>query len=124
MRALENHPSIITPSIRKNKLGQEFLPSHTLTENGVLVVRSSEVTHFTQLLEDAPQEEKIITSNERNSLLVLIAALCRHSDFDWNQRGIATSLVAITDLLGVTLSNDTIRKILKQLDPAISSRSK
>jgi len=125
MRALENDPSIISPHIRRNKFGSEFVPCHKLSEVGsVLIVRSSEITHFIEYLEDEHKEEKPLTTNERNSLLVLIATLCKEAKVDWNQRGITASLVAMTSLAGTPLSPDTVLKIVKQIDPAIESRSK
>jgi hypothetical protein len=93
-------------------------------EEHVLVIRTDEVTRFIQTLEDTPQEAKPLTSNEKNSLLVLIAALCKEANVDWCQRGVTTSLVAMTDLIGAPLTDDTILKILKQIPPAIESRSK
>jgi hypothetical protein len=93
-------------------------------EEHVLVIRTDEVTRFIQTLEDTPQEAKPLSSNEKNSLLVLIAALCKEANVDWSQRGVTTSLEAMTDLIGAPISDETIRKILKQIDPAIESRSK
>tara|TARA_R110000737_G_scaffold343453_1_gene369438 strand:- start:9465 stop:10322 length:858 start_codon:yes stop_codon:yes gene_type:complete len=125
MRAYENHPMIINPRVRSNQAGSEFSPCSRLSEvDGVLIIKSSEVNHFIQSLEATSKDEKPLATNEKNSLLVLIAALCKEADVDWNQRGITTSLVAMTDLIGAPLSDETIRKILKQIDPAIDSRSK
>jgi hypothetical protein len=92
-------------------------------QENVLVVKTKEVTRFIQSLEDSPQEKEL-TTNEKNSLLVLIAALCNEADVDWNRRGIATALVSMTEVVGAPLSDETIRKILKQIDSAIESRSK
>ena len=89
-----------------------------------LVLRTSEINRFIQSLEDTPIQNKVLTTNEKNSLLVLIAALCKQVSTDWNQRGLSASLVAMTDLIGAPLSDETIRKILKQIDSAIDSRSK
>jgi len=93
-------------------------------EESVLVIRTSEVTRFIQSLENTPQEAKPLTSKERNSLLVLLGAVLNGSDIDPNQRGISTSLVRMTELIAAPLSDDTILKILKQIKPAIESRSK
>jgi len=124
MRALENNPIIVKPLIRKDKGGLEFVPSKCLSyENCVLVIRTDEVIRFIQSMESTPQEVKPLVSNERNSLLVLIAALCKEAKVDYGQRGISTSLVKMTELNGASLTDDTIRKILKQIEPAISVRS-
>ncbi|QDF75996.1 MULTISPECIES: hypothetical protein [Shewanella] len=87
------------------------------------VIRTSEITRFAQSLEDAAHE-KALTTNEKYSLLVLVAALCKEANVDYSQRGIATSLVAMTELIGAPITDDTVRKILKQIPQAIESRSK
>jgi hypothetical protein len=92
-------------------------------EEHVLVIRTDEVTRFIQTLEDKPQEATLLTPKERNSLLVLLGAVCKHADIDPSQRGITTSLVAMTGLIAAPLSDDTIRKILNQIGPAIESKS-
>lgn len=102
-----------------------YYPSGGLDEHDyVLVVKTKEVTRFIQSLEDTPPEAKPLTSKERNSLLVLIGALCKQVDIDPNQRGVTSSLVAMTELIGAPLTDDTIRKILNQIESAIDSRSK
>jgi hypothetical protein len=57
MRALENDPLIVTPSIRRSKYGLEFVPCHKFSEvGGVLIVRNSEITTIINLLGGSPQE--------------------------------------------------------------------
>jgi len=110
---------------REYERERNYFPSGGLDEHDyVLVIKTNEVTRFIQSLEDTPQEAKPLTSKERNSLLVLLGAVCNHSDIEPSQRGIATSLVAMTELIGAPLTDDTIRKILNQIEPAIESRSK
>jgi hypothetical protein len=102
-----------------------YFPSGGLDKHDyVLVVKTKEITRFIQSLEETPPEAKPLTSKERNSLLVLLGAVCKNSDIDPSQRGIATSLVAMTELIGAPLTDDTIRKILSQIEPAIETRSK
>lgn len=109
----------------KNKHEYNYFPSGGLDEHDyILVLKTNEVTRFIQSLEDTPLEAKPLTSKERNSLLILLGAVCKHSDIEPSQRGIATSLVAMTELIGAPLTDDTIRKILNQIEPAIESRSK
>ena len=102
-----------------------FYPSGGLGEHDyVLVVRTEEITRFIQSLEGLSETEKPLSSKERNSLLVLIGALCKEVDIDPGQRGVAASLVAMTENLGAPLTDDTIRKILKQIPDAIELRNK
>ena len=102
----------------------DYYPAGGLPKDCVLVIRTKEITRFIQSLEDNPAPEKPLTSKERNSLLVLIGALCKEADIDPNERGVATSLVAMTENLGSPLTDDTIRKILNQIDNAVDLRSK
>lgn len=90
----------------------------------IIVIRTNEVTRFIQTLEQTSVNEKPLSATERNTLLVLIGAMCKELKIDPNQRGVAGSLVAMTENLGASLSDDTIRSILKQIEDAVSSRSK
>jgi hypothetical protein len=107
------------------KREDNYFPSGGLGEHDyVFVVRTNELNRFIKSLEDDTLDEKPITSKERNSLLVLIGALCNEVHIDPKQRGVAASLVAMTELVGAPLTDDTIRKILSQIESAIDSRSK
>jgi len=102
-----------------------YYPAAGLPHDSVLVVRTKAIMDFIQSLDESPKEQsKPLTSKERNSLLVLIAALCKDAGIDYNQRGIATSLEKMTEILGAPVTDDTIRNILKQIDDAVSLRSK
>jgi len=104
---------------------ENYYPSGGLGDHDyVLVIRTQELTRFIQSLEDPASVEKPLTSKERNSLLVLIGALCKEVNIDPNQRGVALSLVAMTEILGAPLTDDTIRKILSQIEGAVSARHK
>lgn len=102
----------------------DYYPAGGLPENSTLVVRTKEVTRFIQSLEDNSKPEKPLTSKERNSLLVLIGAFCKEVNIDPNKRGVSASLVAMTEILGAPLTDDTIRKILSQVKEAVELRSK
>lgn len=110
---------------QKNKPERDrYYPADGLPRDCVLVIRTNEVTRFIQSLEDNPAPQKPLTSKERNSLLVLIGALCKEVSIDPNKRGVAASLVAMTEVLGAPLTDDTIRKILSQIDDAVLLRNK
>jgi hypothetical protein len=48
-------------------------------------------------------------------MLTLIAALCQEAKIDVNQRGVAGALAHSIETAGHSLSEDTIRSILKQV---------
>ena len=111
---------------QENKPDEEnYFPSGGLSEHDhALVIRTNEITRFIQSLEDNPISEKPLTSKERNSLLVLIGALCGEAKIDPKKRGVTTSLVKMTENLGAPLTDDTVRKILSQIEDAVQARSK
>ncbi|MEH6735473.1 MULTISPECIES: hypothetical protein [unclassified Shewanella] len=92
--------------------------------NYQLVIKTGELARFIQSLEDQPTQSKASETNATNSILCLLAAVLAEHKYDWNQRGISTSFAAMTDKQSTPLSDDTIRKILKQIDPAVESRIK
>jgi hypothetical protein len=111
--------------IRKNIEEGNFTPSIHLVEHEFsFVIGTSEITRFIETLADTPQEIKLSRSNERSPYLILIAALCKETNVDPKQRGIATSLIAMTQLIGAALNDDTIRKVLKQIEPITCSEGK
>jgi hypothetical protein len=61
---------------------------------------------------------------ERYTLYLLIAALLRNMDIDWNQRGITKVIVGMTEELGAPIGDDTVRNIIKRLDDAVERRAK
>jgi len=120
----QNIKDVFYSTRKKDELEIEYVPSSRLGDHDfVFVVKTNEITRFIKSLENSSQKTKPLTSNERISLLIVIAALCKEANVDVEQRGITTSLVAMTQLVGTPLSDDTIRKILKQIEPAVSSRS-
>lgn len=118
------HSNLNEPNNRRLKTDHSYPMSMLSKQDAVLVVKMKEVTRFIQSFEETPAKVKPLTSKERNSLLVLLGAVLKDNDIDPNQRGITTSLVAMTELIAAPLSDDTIRKILSQIEPAIDSRNK
>jgi hypothetical protein len=73
----------------------------------------------------APKDDKPVTTNERNTLLVLIAALCAKAEIDPKGRGAASQLVRLASLeTGVQLDDGTVLSKLKQIPDAIGARRK
>jgi len=102
----------------------DYYSAENLPADSVLVVRTKELTRFIQSLEETPVLTKDLASTERNSLLVLIGALCKELGINPETRGVAASIVRMTEISGAPLTDDTIRKILRQIGAAVSLRSK
>ena len=72
----------------------------------------------------ATPAEKPLTTNERNTLLTIIAALCDYSDIDWTVRGVAGQIAKLTDEIGAPVTDDTVRKWLELIPGALERRKK
>jgi hypothetical protein len=101
---------------------ENYYPAAGLPEEGVLVVRTQAIIDFLNSLQG--DTERPIVTKERQTLLVIIAALCNEAGIDYQQRGIASAIQCLTETIGAPISDDTIRKVLNQIDNALESRSK
>lgn len=68
--------------------------------------------------------DNALTTTERNTLLIVIAALCDYSAIDPKARGAAQQIAELTDEIGVSVTDDTIRKVLSKIPDALESRKK
>lgn len=74
---------------------------------------------------DKPETaERPLAPRERRSLLIIIAALCDYSDIKHQERGAASQIARLTEEIGATVTNDTIRKALNQIPDALETRMK
>lgn len=110
---------------QEKPISEQYYPAGGLPDDGVLVVRTSALREFEESLEDkTDKSEKPITPTERNSLLVIIAALCSKANIDWRERGAAGRIARLTETNGTELSDDTVRRALKRLEEALDLRAK
>lgn len=68
--------------------------------------------------------DKSITTTERNTLLIIIAALCDHSAVKHQERGVAQRIMEMTDEIGAHLDDQTILTALKKIPTALEARMK
>lgn len=72
----------------------------------------------------APEEKPLLTS-ERNTLLVIIAALCREAKIDYTKPAKAAGMILHTaDGMGVKIGETTIERHLKKIPDALETRMK
>lgn len=67
---------------------------------------------------------KGLTPTERNTLLIIIEALCEYAGIDPQERGAARRIMEMTDRLGAHVDDDTIRAHLAKIPDALESRMK
>ncbi|WP_334159761.1 ATP-binding protein [Achromobacter insolitus] len=75
-------------------------------------------------LEALKRNASQLATTERNTLLIIIAALCKYSEIDLNERGATANVVQRTDDIGAPVSDDTVRKVLGQIPDALATRKK
>ena len=68
--------------------------------------------------------DKAITTTERNTLLIIIAALCDYSAIKHQERGVAQRIKEMTDEIGAHLDDQTILTALKKIPTALEARMK
>lgn len=101
---------------------EKYFPAGGLPEDSVIVVRTEALRQFERIISTNP--EKPLTTNERNSLLTIIAALCEYSDIKYEGRGAAAQIAKLTEEFSVAVSDDTVRRILAKIPEALEARQK
>lgn len=76
------------------------------------------------IVDKSVEAEKSLSTKERHTLLVIIAALCKEANIDYSQRGVASAIQNLTENIGSPITDDTIRSVLKQINEAVDVRSK
>jgi hypothetical protein len=104
---------------------ENYFPAGGLPKDAVIVVRTEALRELEQSVNGAPNgADKPLTTTERNTLLTIIAALCDYSAIKTDDRGAANQIAKLTEEIGATVSDDTVRRWLKQIPDALESRMK
>lgn len=112
---------------RKSKPETEcFYPGGGLPEDIVFVVRTEALTDFMQLVNAEPTNlEKPLGPTERNTLLTIIAALCKDAGYDHTKHAKTAGLILSTAAkMGVSIGETTIEGHLKKIPDALATRMK
>jgi hypothetical protein len=73
---------------------------------------------------ETPLPEKVLKTNERNSLLTVLAAVCEYAGIKFDGRGAAGQIAKMTEEIGAPVTDDTIRAMLAKIPDAVESRKK
>lgn len=69
-------------------------------------------------------KNKSLGARERDSLLVIIAALCKASGIDYRDRGTSIKIKELIQLQGSTIDEGTVKKWIDLIPDALDKRSK
>ncbi|WP_238925037.1 hypothetical protein [Achromobacter insuavis] len=75
-------------------------------------------------LEALKKNASQLATTERNTLLIIIASLCKYSEIDLDERSATTNVAQRTHDIGTPVSDDTVRKVLSQIPDALATRKK
>lgn len=104
---------------------ENYFPAGGLPKDAVIVVRTEDLREFEQSVNGVPRgAEKQVSTTERNTLLTIIAALCDYSAIKIDERGAASQIAKLTEEIGATVSDDTVRRWLKAIPDALATRMK
>jgi len=70
------------------------------------------------------KSERPLSTRARRTLLTIIAALCNKAGINYEDRGAAQRISEITEEIGTAVTDDTIRKIISEIDDAVETRTK
>ena len=86
--------------------------------------RSKLAKHVVSSVHKKSTTDTELGTRSRNTMLTLIAALCKMADLDFAERGLAKKISIQTSQLGATIDDATIRKIFLDIQDAVDARSK
>jgi hypothetical protein len=110
---------------RSGREGENYYPIQGLPPDSVLVVRTAALRAVEDSLGDRRAgSETSLATRERQTLLIIVGALCRELGINPAERGAAKRLAESTERFGIPVTDETIRKFLKQLEEAEGSRRK
>lgn len=103
-----------------------FSPAEKLPDDAMLVVRTRAIAEFEAgLRQHGSPQEKPLSTTERSTLLIIIAALAEQAKIPISRPSKAADLIAdMTQRLGAPVSKRSIEEKLKLINDAIQSRAK
>jgi hypothetical protein len=100
----------------------QWTAAYKLPANAVFVVRTEALREFET--EQQGATDKPLGTTERDTLLIIIAALCREAKIGLDQRGATKRVVLATENLGAAISEETVRRHLNNVKNALEARMK
>jgi hypothetical protein len=108
--------------------GKDFKDAPTdLQGRGILTIERSSFDAWvtTNFENESPLPEKPLGTTERNTLLTIIAALCKEAKIDYTKPAKAAGLIQSTAaLMQVSIGETTIEGHLKKIPDALATRMK
>lgn len=104
---------------------ESYHPAGGLPDDTVLIVRTDALREFEASINDTPVKvEKPMGVRERNTLLIMIAALAKEARIDLSKPSKAGVAIAnLTEIIGAPVDHSTIEQKIKLIVNALESRA-
>lgn len=90
-----------------------------------LIQLAAEIASGSEIKPPARKESRIdraLHTRERRTLLIVIAALCKYDGIDFSARGSSQRIREMTEDLGAPIDDETIRRIIGEIQEALETR--
>lgn len=109
---------------KSKKIRGAYYPAGGLGTDCTRVVRTSEILAFQSKLNESVSGKPLL-SRERDTLLVIIAALCKDAGYDYTKHAKTAGLIQSTATkMGLAIGESTIEGHLKKIPDALGTRMK
>ena len=111
---------------KSNPHTESFYPGGDLPEDAVFIVRIDALRDLEKTVNgETGSAEKPLTNRERDTLLTIIAALCKDTGYDYTKAAKTAGLIQSTAAkMGVSIGETTIEGHLKKIPDALGTRMK
>lgn len=107
------------PDAKGNRSEPVYFPAAGLGEDCTRVVRTSEILAFQSRLEE-PASDRPLSSRERDTLLTIIAVLCKDLGYEYTKHAKTAGLIRNTAAgMGLSIGETTIEGHLKRLNAVL-----
>lgn len=103
---------------------RNFYPTGSLPHATEIVISKTEIERFESQFLEPTMSEKPLSTTERNTLLVIIAALCAKAGINHGDPKAASQIERLIALVGngASVTDETIRKHLQKISSALAAR--
>ncbi len=113
---------ISLPDGTKKKIPRSYYPAGGLPPDSVLVVRTSALLAVAEP-EKEGISEKPLSTRERDTLLTIIAVLCKDAGYDYTKAAKTADLIhGMAAFMKITIGETTIENHLKKIPDALGTR--
>jgi hypothetical protein len=116
--------TIVDADGTKKKIKGSYYPAGGLGTDCTRVVRTSEILTLQSKL-DGAAPDRPLSNRERDTLLTIIAVLCKDAGYDFTRHAKTAGLIQSTAaMMGISIGESTIEGHLKKIPDALATRMK